>query len=337
MYYEGEAPKPHDDTPVGRAVAASAAVPGLFSPVKLSGVYPDRDVELVDGGVHDNQGVGGLREQDCTVLLISDASGQLLSELRPARNEASVLMRTNNTLMARVRELEHKELCARKRAGLVRGFMFLHLKKDLLVEPVNWNDCDLPKESKPRPGARPDSDDLTRFGVRGNVQNLLSGIRTDLDAFSDAEAYALMASGYKMTDWDFANSITSFKPHPDKDKRWRFLQLDLPMSNPRNTESFIDALRLGGSLLFKGPKLHPANEWWRRLGWLRFLPVVFIGALFVALFWVFPVVMLGLLVLAAVGLNYFIKRGGLYRATRRFDRLYLEKGALAKILPPPEP
>lgn len=332
MYYEEEAPPPHDATPLGRAVAASAAVPGLFRPVRLSGLYPEREIELVDGGVHDNQGVDGLLEQDCTVLLVSDASGQLVSQRQPHRNEGAVLMRSNDTLMARVRELEHKELCARKRAGLLRDFMFVHLKKDLLVEPVNWNDCDLPKESRPRPGARPDSKDLTRYGVRGDVQNLLSGIRTDLDAFSEAEAFGLMASGYKMTAWDFPQSIRSFRPQSESDGRWRFLKIEELLSRSKESDHFIAALKLAGSLLFKGPSIHPAAGWIRHLGRTR-LTLIALGILIgLGLLVINVPLALAALAIVFIALVIFIRRGGLYRATRIFDRLYLEKGSLAQVL-----
>ena len=57
-------------------MAASAAVPVIFPPLELRGLYPDRTVRLVDGGVHDNQGTGALLDQDCTLLVVSDASGQ---------------------------------------------------------------------------------------------------------------------------------------------------------------------------------------------------------------------------------------------------------------------
>src|SRR5215217_5316804 len=62
---------------LGYAVAASSCVPGLFEPFPLKDLYPSRVVRLVDGGVHDNQGIGALIEQDCNVLLVSDASGQM--------------------------------------------------------------------------------------------------------------------------------------------------------------------------------------------------------------------------------------------------------------------
>src|SRR5262245_2143993 len=45
---------------LGRAVAASACVPGVFSPLKIDGSYDGIDVQLVDGGVHDNQGTVSL-------------------------------------------------------------------------------------------------------------------------------------------------------------------------------------------------------------------------------------------------------------------------------------
>ena len=44
-------------------------------------------------------------------------------------------MRANSVLQARVREAQYRELDARRRAGLVRGLAYLHLKKDLEAEP----------------------------------------------------------------------------------------------------------------------------------------------------------------------------------------------------------
>lgn len=84
MYYD-EAPQRYQKIRLGHAVAASSCVPGLFEPLALPGLYPKEEpmmekpkkmtVRLVDGGVHDNQGVGGLLEQGCSVMLVSDASG----------------------------------------------------------------------------------------------------------------------------------------------------------------------------------------------------------------------------------------------------------------------
>ena len=57
----GEAAVPPDqrDFPLGLAVAASAAVPGVFQPLAISGMYEGIRVRLVDGGVQDNQGIQG--------------------------------------------------------------------------------------------------------------------------------------------------------------------------------------------------------------------------------------------------------------------------------------
>src|SRR5262249_39083771 len=39
---------------LGRAVAASACVPGVFEPLRIDAKYDNIQVTLVDGGVHDN-------------------------------------------------------------------------------------------------------------------------------------------------------------------------------------------------------------------------------------------------------------------------------------------
>ena len=83
MYYQ-EAPPKHQKMRLGYAVGSSACVPGIFAPLRLKNLYPDRDVLLVDGGVHDNQGTSSLLEQGCTVILVSDASGQMDSQAHPS-------------------------------------------------------------------------------------------------------------------------------------------------------------------------------------------------------------------------------------------------------------
>ena len=79
LYYR-DAPKGFPRVRLGHAVAASSCVPGLFGPFALNGLYEERTIRLVDGGVYDNQGVAGLLEQDCAVMLVSDASGQMGSK-----------------------------------------------------------------------------------------------------------------------------------------------------------------------------------------------------------------------------------------------------------------
>src|SRR5262249_60919016 len=90
------------------AVAAPACVPGLFEPLVLDGLYPGRTVRLVDGGVHDNQGAEGLLDEACTLLFVSDASGQMADERRPADNRLGGPLPSNSILMDRVREAEYQ-------------------------------------------------------------------------------------------------------------------------------------------------------------------------------------------------------------------------------------
>jgi hypothetical protein len=96
-------------------------------------------------------------------------------------------------------------LDARRRSSLLRGLVFVHLKKDLDVDPVDWVDCLEPYDASDdaRPPARKGL--LTRYGISKDIQLDLAGVRTDLDSFSDVEAYALMTSGYRMTEWEFQN------------------------------------------------------------------------------------------------------------------------------------
>jgi hypothetical protein len=183
---------------LGHAVAASSCVPGLFEPLVLEGLYPERVVRLVDGGVCDNQGVAGLLEQDCTVVLVSDGSGQSASERDPSRNPLGVLRRSGHILQARVRETQYRELYARRRSSLLRGLMFLHLKQELNVRPQDWVGCPDPYDPADdrADGARAGAE--TGYGIDRGLQERLASIRTDLDSFHDVEAHALMASGYRM-------------------------------------------------------------------------------------------------------------------------------------------
>ena len=182
---------------LGHAVAASAGVPGLFEPIVLEGLYPERTVRLVDGGVHDNQGVAGLLDEGCTFILCSDASGQMGEEKQPPGSTAGVLLRTNSVLMDRVREAEYLDLDARKQSRSLTGFMFLHLKKDIAAANLDWIGCQDRSSPADPTGRLP-------YGIDRDIQEKLAALRTDLDAFTDEEAAALMASGYLMAEQECA-------------------------------------------------------------------------------------------------------------------------------------
>jgi predicted acylesterase/phospholipase RssA/MinD-like ATPase involved in chromosome partitioning or flagellar assembly len=254
MYYE-QAPKRRRKIRLGHAVAASSCVPGLFEPLPLPGLYKDKMVRLVDGGVHDNQGIASLLEQGCAMLLVSDASGQMNAEDEPGNGPFNVLLRSDSISQSRVRQSQYRDLAARRRVGQLQGLMFVHLKKDLSVDPVDWLDCSEPFDSSD--DARPASlrGPLTRYGVRKDIQQLLAGIRTDLDSFSDGEAQALMASGYFMTDYEFSKSIKLFDQDAnefplDRDG-WQFLRLEDSIKEPGRTERLKRLLAAAGQLGFK--------------------------------------------------------------------------------------
>lgn len=233
MYYE-EAPRPYKyvqdsktdrGVRLGHAVAASSCVPGLFEPLSLPRLYPNREIRLVDGGVYDNQGVASLMEQECTVILVSDASGQMASVTRPSGGALDAMVRSNSILMERVRASEYHEMATRLRASFLRGLMFLHLKKNLGTPTVSWIDCQEPPDVDATPSGVLTG--LTNYGVLAEVQKLLASVRTDLDSFSDAEAYALMLSGYNMAARDFADRLPNFPvpANPPARPRWHFLVL----------------------------------------------------------------------------------------------------------------
>ncbi len=302
MYYS-EAPKAHRKIRLGHAVAASAAVPGLFEPISLSGLYPDITVQLADGGVHDNQGIVGLLEQDCNVLLVSDASGQMGAIDNPGSGPLSVPLRSNSILMARVREAEYDDLVARRASERLRGLMFVHLKKDLDVDPIDWIDCKDPIEAseEARPAER--RGPLTRYGILKDMQRKLAAIRTDLDSFSDAEAFSLMASGYRMTEFELARSITSFPvPYADRPD-WRFLQIEPFLSGRQESSRFAKLLDVAGQRAFKVFRMSPV---------LKVASLLFGLAGLAGLGWLFyawrqspvlPVPALGLTMQGAIGLT----------------------------------
>ncbi len=260
LYYEGEdTPKARRKIRLGHAVAASACVPGLFEPLPLDELYPERVVRLVDGGVCDNQGVASLLEQDCNVILVSDGSGQMESQKDPSIGLLGVPLRSNTILQARVREAQYRELSARKRASLLRGFMFVHLKDDLDVDPIDWIGCLDPFDASDdsRPAYRRGR--LTRYGIAKDLQELLSGVRTDLDSFSDVEAFALMTSGYRMTEHEFKFSkcVEGF-PEPEEQYPWDFLAVEEGMKGSGAKYDFLKRrLGVSNSLAFKIWKLSP--------------------------------------------------------------------------------
>ncbi|MDM0110669.1 patatin-like phospholipase family protein [Variovorax sp. J22R133] len=182
---------------LARAVAASACVPGIFAPVKLDGGYTSGvNLRLVDGGVHDNQGTVAMLAQDCNVVLVSDACGQLTLENDTApgiKGLAAYGNRTLNIVMERVRLANFADLVARRQSGLLRSLMFLHMKAGL--------DADVVRRTDSQESYEIERNVMSSSGVRKDLQRALAELRTDLDAFTPDERNALMACGYRMASY----------------------------------------------------------------------------------------------------------------------------------------
>lgn len=251
VYYE-DAPPEHRKPQLARAVAASACVPGLFPPVTISGLYPEIDVELVDGGAYDNQGIASLLEEDCTVILVSDASGQIREDDNPKRGLLGVANRSNSVLMSRVRGAQYELLLSRRRSQTLRGLMVVHLRKGLWSEPIDWEGCQEPYD--------PRDDELpldvatapSKYGIDRDVQRALAQLRTDLDAFSDDEAYALMAAGYEMTACELKGVLSDVVCPEPTAEGWPFKLMLAKMRDGDQAAALADALGPGRARFFRG-------------------------------------------------------------------------------------
>lgn len=234
-YYE-DAPESYQKMRLGNAVSASSCVPGLFEPIVLDGLYRDTTVRLIDGGVYDNQGVAGLIEQDCSVIISSDATGQMNTENDPGGGVLKPLLRTNITLMQRVRSSQYQDLKAREAAGILKGFAYVHLKQDLKGENIGWVDSTEVEETLQDVNAK------TGYGIRKDIQTLLAGVRTDLDSFSDIEAYALMTSGYCAIEQSIEESIKDFPLDRSAKIDWKFLKVEPAMKQEEAGGELYDRL-----------------------------------------------------------------------------------------------
>lgn len=234
------------DLPLGLAVAASTAVPGLFHPLSISGLYPERRIELVDGGVHDNQGIQGLLDEGCELLVISDASGPLDEERYPGTAVAGVLTRTNGVLMHRLREEQLFRVLDGSRSA---GVCFIHMLQGLETQVVPWVGAAETEPEHERVDRRPP-------GIAREVQRLLAKVRTDLDSFTEIEAYSLSCLGYLLAQNAFrhAPAFARFRARPQSTD-WAFLAVRPWLEHP--TPEYLAHLEVASQRLFKVFRLAP--------------------------------------------------------------------------------
>ncbi|WP_082110475.1 patatin-like phospholipase family protein [Nitrosomonas communis] len=223
---------------LGNAVAASAGVPGLFPPMAISNLYKDRRVQLVDGGVYDNQGVASLLDPDCVCsdFILSDASGQIEAINKPRTDLLPILSLTTSILLRRVREEVVNNLI--KTRG--KRVAYFHLTRGLSARKIDW---------APSDKIEIEADSLTsQFDVSEEAQRALSKIRTDLDSFTDVEAGCLEADGYQMS----KPELLKLKPYVSSQPlqaNWQFSQYQ-PMLKAGDPE-ILNQLEQGRYRIFK--------------------------------------------------------------------------------------
>lgn len=223
------APQRHrlDAITLGQAVSASCCVPGIFEPLSLTGLYETEqgepiEVRLVDGGVYDNQGLVSLFGEGCTHLICSDASDPLKKQPTPNIGLLSVAMRANEIMMDRIRAKTLNDLFERYRERCA----FFHLG-DEVGEAV------FPYAAQP-------------------LVKALTYIRTDLDSFTDLEAYTLMYYGYWLSGGRLAEQDEALPPPASAPPaEWDFLAVwDLLVDEQRRGE-LLKHLGVGANPFFK--------------------------------------------------------------------------------------
>jgi hypothetical protein len=147
--------------------------------------------------VHDNQGALALLQDDCNVLLVSDASGQLALDAQPGGGHLGPVLRSFSIFQERTRQAGFQRLFDARADGRLAGLACVHLKQDLDAAPLDWTGCDDPGGDADGQPAALVPGDRTRAGIYKPHQALLADIRTDLDVFSDIESAALMAAGHQ--------------------------------------------------------------------------------------------------------------------------------------------
>lgn len=187
-YKVGTLPSPRDFS-LGRAVAASSCFPPIFDAMRLrvgagripSGTVPTaasdagamEDIRLSDGGVYDNLGLEPVWKS-ARYVLVSD--GGAVFRFSSTRTLPLRLLRYSDILSNQVGSLRKRWLIAGFLAGQGPG----------RLRGSYWGIGSAPGHY--RPGA-------AGYSV-GLVDDVISRVRTDLDAFSESEAFVLENHGY---------------------------------------------------------------------------------------------------------------------------------------------
>ncbi|GEM_PF-4659017 len=244
------------------AVAASANFPPVFLPYSIFGLYdPGRihDLALTDGGVHDNQGLDVLLEEQCSHIIASDAGGLLEEEKEAAGLRLSMMARVGHTLMGRVRDLQLTALREERRVteGItcnatetgasdampellkryqLKGVAFFHMTS-------NPSDASVVGALDPHPHAKE-----------------IAALRTDLDAFHDIEIDGLVYQGYQLCD-RFARCHLNLKEEAFRNNAASPWEAQPPSALASGAEADREQklLRAGHARLFRLMRMYPTT------------------------------------------------------------------------------
>ncbi|MHB0969721.1 MAG: patatin-like phospholipase family protein [Thermoanaerobaculia bacterium] len=201
-----------EEWPLARAVAASSCFPPMFNPMPIRfgpeeykfGMATDdrkrdeciRNLRLTDGGNYDNMGLEPVWKRH-EVVLVSDGGATLDFE-----GDSNLFNR-----VLRYSAITDSQARALRKRWLISSF----IREELAG--AYWGIASA-AESYGRPKESGYSKELAR--------DLIAEIRTDLDAFSEAEAKVLENHGYLLTDAAigrhiprFAKGPTATPPHPE--------------------------------------------------------------------------------------------------------------------------
>jgi len=211
-YMAGYKKPPPPGFPLARAVAASACFPPIFNPLP-AGVTadelvdgdeprgPERDacvrgLRLTDGGDYDNMGLEPVWKSHA-VVLVSDAGGLFTSQ-----GDQGLLWR-----IPRYQGIQERQTRALRKRWLISNFLLREMRGAYWATSGS-------RGSYERQGGY--SKEL--------ATNVIAEIRTDLDAFSDAEAAVLENHGYFLADAAVETHLSDLIsrpapplriPHPD--------------------------------------------------------------------------------------------------------------------------
>jgi NTE family protein len=160
--------------PVAKAVAASSCFPPVFSPLPISGQKAAwRDMSVSDGGLYDNLGLQPVDRHG--VVLVSDGGQPFVAAVpRGMFGRAKAYLAVSS-----------------KQAGALRKRLLIGQFSANVKQGTYWGiDSAVCRYS---PGAQPG------YG-KAFATATIASIRTDMDAFSEAEIAVLMNHGYLLAD-----------------------------------------------------------------------------------------------------------------------------------------